>query len=142
MLLGQTIEGMQAWDVRRAVQVVRTIPSLGKAPLNLEGSGAMAGIALYAGLFEPGISELALYDLPDTHRHGPILLNVRKIFDLPQAVAAALDSAGSVQLLRTGGTAENDWAWPRALAEGGHAAGTLHVGAGSPFLAIPSKGRD
>lgn len=87
-LLGQTLEGMQVWDVRRAVQAVRSLDDVAPdTPIELASQNAMAGVTLYAALFEPDIARLILRELPLTHRDGPYLLNVRRIFDIPQTVA-------------------------------------------------------
>jgi hypothetical protein len=51
----------------------------------------MAGIALYASLFEPNIARLDLWRLPTSHRDGPDLLNVLKVWDTPAAVAVAAE---------------------------------------------------
>jgi len=91
MLLGQTLDGMRVWDVRRAVQALRSLDSLQDTPLILQGERQAAGLTLYASLFEPDIKRLDLQDLPCTHRDGPILLNVRRYLDVPQAVAMALE---------------------------------------------------
>ncbi|MHB8898055.1 MAG: alpha/beta hydrolase family protein [Thermoguttaceae bacterium] len=91
MLLGQTLEGMQVWDVRRAVQAVRTLEGLQDAPVEIEAAGQGAGLAVYAALFEPGIDRLELAKVPATHRDGPILLNVNRFLDMPQAVAMAAE---------------------------------------------------
>ncbi len=91
MLLGQTLDGMRAWDVRRAVQVLRSLESIGGAPLVVEGRGTLAGVALYASLFEPEIAALELTQLPSSHRSGPILLNVRRYLDMPAVVAMAAE---------------------------------------------------
>lgn len=88
-LLGQTLDGMRVWDVRRAIQAVRAPDGLPDVPIHLHGAGTMAGIALYASLFEPRIAQLDLDDLPADHRHGPYLLNVNRYLDMPQAVAMA-----------------------------------------------------
>jgi len=56
-----------------------------------QGERQAAGIALYASLFEPGLHRLDLRDLPRTHRDGPILLNVRRYLDMPEALAMALE---------------------------------------------------
>jgi dienelactone hydrolase len=87
MLLGQTLDGMRVWDVRRAVQVLEQIDEAGSMAPSVVADGAMAGVALYASLFEPRITDLGLFDLPATHRDGPIFLNVLRYLDLPQAVA-------------------------------------------------------
>ena len=91
MLLGQTADGMRVWDIRRAIQAVRNIDLTKKAPVNLHGNGNMAGIALYASLFEPDIARLDLHNLPVTHHDGPTFLNVMRFLDIPQAVAMAAE---------------------------------------------------
>jgi dienelactone hydrolase len=92
VLLGQTLESMQVWDVRRAVQVLRSVGSpLAPAPLSLGGERQAAGLALYASLFEPDVAGLELRDLPASHRDGPHLLNVMRFLDTPQVVALAAE---------------------------------------------------
>lgn len=91
MLLGQTLDGMRVWDVRRAMQALRSLDSAKDLPLVVQGERHAAGIALYASLFEPNVKRLDLRDLPRTHRDGPILLNVRRYLDVPQAAAMALE---------------------------------------------------
>lgn len=92
-LLGQTLDGMRVWDVRRAIQAVRTVAGLEQAPITLQGEGRSAGIALYAALFEPSVSRLDLTKLPATHHEGPDLVNVLQVLDLPQTVAMAAEQA-------------------------------------------------
>jgi hypothetical protein len=89
VLVGQTLAGQRVWDVRRALAVLRELPELASVPLWLQGQRDMAGVVLYAALFEPDVRRLDLWDLPASHQQGPILLNVRKYLDLPQAVALA-----------------------------------------------------
>jgi hypothetical protein len=92
MLLGQTLDSMQVWDIRRACQAVRELR--GKrvpTPIALEGTGPMAVNAVYASLFEPGIDRLVLQSPPRTHRDGPDYLNVLRVLDIPQAVAMAAE---------------------------------------------------
>jgi dienelactone hydrolase len=89
-LLGQTEDGMRVWDVRQALRALRAVPACGEAPVTLEAAGPMAGVALYAALFsdrDVRIGELNLKGLPNSHRRGPILLNVQRQLDLPEAVA-------------------------------------------------------
>ena len=90
-LLGQTLEGMQTWDVRQAIQAARSLDGLADAPLWLQSHRGMAGVTLYAALFEPPVKRLDLYALPRSHRDGPTFLNVQKILDTPQAVAMAAE---------------------------------------------------
>lgn len=88
-LLGQSLHGMQAYDVRRAIQMLRREEKLKKRPLWLQSQRQMAGVTLYASLFEPNIERLDLYSLPDTHRNGPFFLNIRRVVDVPETVALA-----------------------------------------------------
>jgi dienelactone hydrolase len=92
MLLGQTVEGMQVWDVRRAIQAVRAVDRWKNFPIRLEARGEMAAVALYASLFEPPVAELWLHDLPKSHMpQGPHFLNVLRFLDDPQALATAAE---------------------------------------------------
>ncbi len=112
MLLGQTLDGMRVWDVRRAIQALRSLDAFEPVPLVLQGERQAAGIALYASLFEPGLKRLDLQDLPRTHRDGPILLNVRRYLDVPQAVAMALERS-KVVLYQAD---EKGWEYPKEVA--------------------------
>ncbi len=113
MLLGQTLDGMRVWDVRRAIQTLRAIETTKSLPIQLTASGSMAGIALYASLFEPTIDGLDLSDLPSTHRDGPTLLNVLRYLDMPQAVAMAAEHA-PVTLHQSDAS---PWEFPQAVAD-------------------------
>ncbi len=91
LLLGQTLDGMQAFDIRRACQALRSIEGQEDAPLRIEAYDQMAGNALYASLFESNISQLDLHGLPNSHNHGPYYLNVLRVLDVPQALAMAVE---------------------------------------------------
>ncbi len=113
MLLGQTLDGMRVWDVRRAIQAVRVMPQLKKAKMQIRGNGMMAGIALYASLFETKIESLSLRNLPKSHRERPIFLNVLRFLDVPQAVAMAAEQS-RVDLYQKD---DAGWEYPRAVAQ-------------------------
>jgi len=113
MLLGQTVDAMRVWDVRRAAAAVRALPPLRKAPLWLQSQREMAGVTLYASLFENDIARLDLHALPATHREGPVFLNVRRILDVPQAVALAANRWRVVLYHDK----PNAWKYPRAVVE-------------------------
>ena len=93
MLLGQTLDGMRVWDVRRAVQAARLAEGRGGTPVLLRARGDLAADALYAALFEPRVNGLDLWKLPASHREGPDLLNVLRLMDMPQAVALAAETS-------------------------------------------------
>ncbi|MBX7166064.1 MAG: acetylxylan esterase [Pirellulales bacterium] len=110
VLLGTTIDEGRMWDVRRAIQ---TLSETGlRAPeLELRGEGIAAGVALYAGLFEPSVTRFDLTSLPSTHREGPSLIGVERVLDMPQAVSLAFPR--QVTLHKADARA---WQWPLAIA--------------------------
>jgi hypothetical protein len=96
MLLGQTLDGMRVWDVRRALQALGQVAEVRGMTPAVRAGGDMAGVALYAPLFDSQITRLHLMNLPATHRDGPIFLNVLRYLDLPQAVALAAERTNVV----------------------------------------------
>jgi dienelactone hydrolase len=95
MLLGQTLDSMRVWDIRRAAQAVKTLPEFKQVPLCVDAKGQMAVNAAYAALFEPEITKLKLEGLPASQAEGPDYLNVLKVWDLPQlweALGARVDA--------------------------------------------------
>src|SRR5262249_11422289 len=112
LLLGRTADDGQVWDTRRALQALRTRDEYKDAKPWLQGEGRMAGVALYAGLFEPSVERFDLHMLPTSHRDGPTFLNVLRVLDLPQAVALAFPR--KVILYDVEPAA---WLWPEKVAK-------------------------
>jgi len=92
---------------------LRAVPAFSQTPLWVQSERKMAGVALYASLFEPNIVRLDLHQLPASHRQGPILLNVERFLDLPQAVAMAAERS-QVILYQDG---ESGWEFPADVAK-------------------------
>ena len=88
MLLGQTLDGMRVWDIRRAVQTLSVLPGMGSAKIKLHAEGSMGVNVLYAALFEPGVRELDLLNLPKSQMKGPDYLGVLKVTDIPEVTEA------------------------------------------------------
>ncbi|MCA9216215.1 MAG: acetylxylan esterase [Planctomycetales bacterium] len=88
-LLGQTWDGMRTYDIMRATEAIRSIVPLRDAKLNVFASQTTGVMTVYASIFEENIESLVLSKLPASHRNGPYLLNVRRIFDVPQAIELA-----------------------------------------------------
>lgn len=109
-LLGQTLDGMCVYDVQRAVAALRSEPGFAATPCWLQSRRQMAGVTLYASLFMNDVERIDLDDLPTTHRNGPYLLNVRRVFDLPQVVAWA----GTRSQVNLNQPAET-WTWANTL---------------------------
>lgn len=109
MVLGETVEGMRVWDIRRAIEALRQPEVLGAAAAEVELSGErfQAVNALYASLFAPGITSLELIAPPASHRTGPDYLNVLRFLDVPQAAALAAERCR----LKFVGTRPDAWTW-------------------------------
>jgi hypothetical protein len=112
-LLGQTVDSMRVWDIRRSVQALKQISGMEKKPLWIQAHRDMAANAVYASLFEEGISRLDLHEMPNSHESGPAYLNILKHLDLPQAVAMAVERTRVIVY------AANDpvWSYPTGIAE-------------------------
>jgi hypothetical protein len=90
LLLGESLESGQVWDIVQAAAALRSLPGMAKVPLWLQGERVMAANAIYASLFIPAVARLDLAP-PASHRDGPIYLNVLRHLDLPQAAALAAE---------------------------------------------------
>ncbi len=82
MLLGQTLDSMRVWDIRRATQGIKALPEFKNTPLYVRSKRQMAVNAAYAALFEPEIAKLKLEGVPASHTEGPDYPNVLRIWDL------------------------------------------------------------
>ena len=107
MLLGQTLDGMRVWDIRRAVEALRQPAMFGDRPVNLSGERHQAINALYASLFVGGIALLELIEPPVSHQTGPDYLNVLRFLDVPQTVAMA----AAVHPIKMTRANADDWSW-------------------------------
>jgi dienelactone hydrolase len=88
MLLGQTLDGMRVWDIRRGLEAVRRLlPGLQR--IELAADREMAANALFATLFEPDVAGVKTGQLAVSLRDGPDYLNVLQIIDVPEAVELA-----------------------------------------------------
>ncbi|MEC9096902.1 MAG: prolyl oligopeptidase family serine peptidase [Planctomycetota bacterium] len=86
-LLGESLGGMQVWDVRRALQALRSIEVAKKAKMTIGGEGHSAALALYAGLYEE-VAEVQLQGLADSEIDSLPLLNVSRFYSVDQILTA------------------------------------------------------
>lgn len=89
MLLGQTLAGMQIYDLVRGLQALRQTPGLQAESVSVDADGEAAFWTLYASLFVEGIDELTLENLPKDNREAPDLLNISRIAELSDVLKAA-----------------------------------------------------
>lgn len=111
VLLGKTADDGRIWDVRRAITALREEADFKDTRLWIQGEGQAAGIALYAGIYEPAVERFDLHELLATHAEHPILMSVLRTFDVPQALAMAFPR----KVVLYGGS-KADWEWTQDVA--------------------------
>ncbi len=89
MLLGQTLAGMQIYDVVRAIEAIEQRVVDRSIELRLAAGGEAAVWSAYASLFVDGIDALQLKEVPASNRDAPDLLNVSRIIELSDVVKLA-----------------------------------------------------
>jgi hypothetical protein len=112
MLLGQTLDGMRVWDIRRGLAALRSIEPFRKSNLELRGKSEMGMNALLAAVFEDGLDRIDVEGIPVTFREGPDYLNILRIIEVPQAVVMAAEHCR----VRVAGAA-GDWSFVNAAAD-------------------------
>ncbi len=93
MLLGQTLDAMRVWDIRKAMNLVPAL-ELSRGEMSVNARQSMAVNVLYAALFEENAHGLVLHDLPQSHRTGPDYLNVLRVTDIPQVLNVVKSKTG------------------------------------------------
>jgi cephalosporin-C deacetylase-like acetyl esterase len=85
-LLGRTVDGGRVADVQSVIEYTHYVAST--RVWKIAGRGQAGVIAAYAAALAPAhcIAEAVVVEPPTTHRERPILLNVLRIFDLPDAL--------------------------------------------------------
>jgi dienelactone hydrolase len=90
MLLGQTLDGMRVFDIRRAMDALRSIDGFTSLPLHLWGGGTMANNVLLAAIMHPdGAKQLHLTNLAMDDKTAPDYLNLSRVATWEQLVAVA-----------------------------------------------------
>jgi hypothetical protein len=105
MLLGESLEGMQAWDVLRAMQTIGSLGARTGRELTIRANGDLAAAALYASLRQGLPVSLELTSPPASHRSGAPFFHVLRYIDMPQVVALAAERS-PVKLVDVN---EDDW---------------------------------
>jgi cephalosporin-C deacetylase-like acetyl esterase len=95
MVAGTTIESMQVYELLRAIELLRTVPSIEAARLTITGKGDMGVNAMYAALLDGRVARVVLHSPPASHRQGPHYLGVLRYTDIA-GVAAVLRGKVSI----------------------------------------------
>jgi dienelactone hydrolase len=113
MLLGQTLDSMRVWDIRRAIVALKQPELFSQASLRLQGDRVQAVNTLYASLFIDGLKSVELIAPPASHVAGPDYLNVLRFLDIPQAAAMAAER----QPVKWTEASAEAWAWTTQTAQ-------------------------
>ncbi len=89
MLLGQTLDGMRVWDIRRAIQLIHFVREADSARVDLSASGSMAVNAAIATHFEPGARVLMTKEQLPGDTVQPDYLNLLKVTGVSEIMEAA-----------------------------------------------------
>ena len=96
MLLGQTLAGMQVWDVRRCIQLVEDFSY--KCPITLWGYDDTSSLIALASLFED-VSAVHIKGYPQNDKDQPDYLNISRIAT-PGQILDLVRVKSKVNLLR------------------------------------------
>ena len=86
MQLGQTVAGMQTYDILRATIALQEFLKNPDLQFSLEANKEGASWALFASLFMKNVNSLTLTDLSTRNRDAPDLLNISRLAEPPQIV--------------------------------------------------------
>lgn len=144
LLAGTSLEALQTEAIVRAVRELRRRHP--GAEIGISASGDLAGCALYASLFTEGVRYLDLISLPESHDHGPCLLGIQRILDMPQALAMALercrislrDARPEAWTFASETAAALGWKNPLAIDPGLAVAEVTRISAAAPHSAFTS----
>ncbi len=106
LLLGQSLETMQVWDIRIALEMLRRQMDVGSLPVSLKASNTMGVAAFLASFYESSIETLELARLPETLAGGPSYPNALRYFDLPQLLPLS-----QARMIRLTGASPAAWEW-------------------------------
>lgn len=108
-LLGQTLDGQRVWDIRRAVQALKSIPEFKTGDITLTGSGQSASLACFAAIYEKDVKSLELTSPVIDFRSGPVYLNIEKV--IPDARIIPLLSGKPVTIFVKAEAEKANWDW-------------------------------
>lgn len=84
-LVGRTVDIGRVWDIQAVARMLHEVDG-NELTIGVAGRGPAGVLGAYAALNETSIAEVIAVDPPASHREGPILLNVLKVLDIPDAL--------------------------------------------------------
>ncbi|WP_148074660.1 alpha/beta hydrolase [Bythopirellula goksoeyrii] len=87
MLLGRTLDDMRVFDILCAIDLIASQPDFDDGDLTVVGEGEAGILGVYAALLDTRVTRIILKSPPISHKNGPVLLNILRYCDIPQALA-------------------------------------------------------
>jgi len=87
MVAGTTLESMQVYEILRALELLRSLPTVDPASITIAGKGEMGVNGMYAALLDGKVRRVILSSPPSSHRHGPHYLGILRYTDIPEVAA-------------------------------------------------------
>ncbi len=84
-LVGRTVDIGRVWDIQSVARMLHEVDG-NELTIGVAGRGQAGILGAYAALNETSIAEVIAVDPSASHREGPILLNVLKVLDIPDAL--------------------------------------------------------
>lgn len=84
-LIGRTVDAGRVYDIQSVARWLHEAEG-NELTIGVAGRGTAGVLGVYAALLESCISEVMLIDPPVSHREGPVLLNVLRVLDIPDAI--------------------------------------------------------
>ena len=89
-LIGQTLAGMQTYDILRAGKALLSLPELENSNVSVSAAGDSVAPAFWASAYEPKWNATSLIDKLPTFRDGPAFLQLERVIDLSPKDASVL----------------------------------------------------
>jgi cephalosporin-C deacetylase-like acetyl esterase len=87
MVAGTTLESMQVYEILRALELLRSLPTVDAAHITIAGRGEDGVNGMYAALLDGGVERVVLHSPPASHAQGPHYLGVLRYTDIPETAA-------------------------------------------------------
>ena len=87
MVAGTTLESMEVYEVLRALEFLRSLPTVDPTRITIVGKSESGINGLYAALLDGKVERVVLTSPPVSHRQGPYYLGILRFTDIPEVIA-------------------------------------------------------
>jgi cephalosporin-C deacetylase-like acetyl esterase len=84
MVAGTTLESIQVYEILRALELLRSLPNVDPAHIDILGKWDMSINGMYAAFLDGNVRRVILHSPPVSHRQGPHYLGILRYTDIPE----------------------------------------------------------